>query len=458
MISVARFCSYHSESFHATNMTFPSPTFHHIYMVILLSVSIIVYGTKNVSSTATSSFPFCDLTHGSWVQDLNIKKYIAELNKTNNRPAETYAKYDCSMRLPSLQLPNMDYYSQTLPFCERINDATLKHIAQESVEWDWQPHDCKLENFDGKKLAAYLAKTKDTPNGRYLYFVGDSTLLHMYDSLICLLGKNNVDTVESEYALQEINAVFHKVPKLYSMKKIGVVALNGGGRIYFLRSNHLVSEVSGLIDGRIHKINRVLVQHIVDDDEEGLEELSLSSSTEASSNSENVEYHEMEIPWIRQLRHKDQGKDDILIFNAGFHGGIHKALVQHVLKYFSKYYYGRTIYRTNIPGSFDCLKGKIKDTSSGPLHLHWNNFEEWDKLWIEESKLLYDKLEVMDITEMSSQRRGNHPIEFYGHTNCLHFCLPGGPVDAWNKILYNLLLKANTKMSISGRAMIHRSN
>ena len=60
----------------------------------------------------------------------------------------------------------------------------------------------------------------------------------VYDSLICLLGKNNVDTVESEYALQEINAVFHKVPKLYSMKRIGVVALNGGGRIYFLRSNH----------------------------------------------------------------------------------------------------------------------------------------------------------------------------------------------------------------------------
>jgi hypothetical protein len=397
-------------------------------------------------SFPSSSSDFCDLTHGSWVQDLNVKKHISLLNQTSDRPAETYANYDCSMRLSSLRMPDIDHYSQTLPFCERINDTTLKRIAQESVEWNWLPHDCKLEDINGEKLAKYLAKTEERPAGRWLYFVGDSTLLHMYDSLICLLGKTNVDVVESEYAQEELDATFHKLPKIYSMKKVGVVALNGGGRIYFLRSNHLVSEVSGLIDGRIHKINRVLIQHVVDGDAD-IEDSENDADGDAAGYIEDLHYHEMEIPWIRQIRHKNLGKDDILIFNAGFHGGIHKDLVQHVLHYFSEYFYGRLIYRTNIPGSYECLKDKIKDKSSGPLHQHWNKFEEWDKLWREESKAISNKLEIMDITEMSTQRRGNHPVEFYGHTNCLHFCLPGGPVDAWNKILYNLLLQPNTRMS-----------
>ena len=41
-----------------------------------------------------------------------------------------------------------------------------------------------------------------------LYFVGDSTLLHMYDSLVCLLGEENVDALESEYAQEELDATF----------------------------------------------------------------------------------------------------------------------------------------------------------------------------------------------------------------------------------------------------------
>ena len=49
------------------------------------------------------------------------------------------------------------------------------------------------------------------------------------------------------------------------MKKFGVIALKGGGRIYFLKSNHLVSEYSGLIDAQMHRLQRVLVQHVLED-------------------------------------------------------------------------------------------------------------------------------------------------------------------------------------------------
>ena len=135
----------------------------------------------------------------------------------------------------------------------------------QSVQYRWVPKQCVLENFNGEKFAKYLSKSGERPNGRWLYFVGDSTLLHMYDSLVCLLGKKNVDALESENAQEELDATFHKLPTVYSMKKIGVIALKGGGRIYFLKSNHLVSEYSGLIDAQMHRLQRVLVQHVLED-------------------------------------------------------------------------------------------------------------------------------------------------------------------------------------------------
>ena len=78
----------------------------------------------------------------------------------------------------------------------------------QSVQYRWVPKQCVLENFNGEKFARYLSKSGERPNGRWLYFVGDSTLLHMYDSLVCLLGKKNVDALESEYAQEELMLPF----------------------------------------------------------------------------------------------------------------------------------------------------------------------------------------------------------------------------------------------------------
>ena len=89
---------------------------------------------------------------GSWVLNRDAKSLLQELNKTTQRPAETYANYDCSARLTSLRLPNIDHYSHTLPFCERITDNILKNIAMQSVQYRWVPKQCVLENFNGEKF------------------------------------------------------------------------------------------------------------------------------------------------------------------------------------------------------------------------------------------------------------------------------------------------------------------
>lgn len=397
----------------------------------LFALTAWVFGYK---AGVSENIQSCDLTHGEWLRDESVPNKLAKI--VAQRPAEKISNYDCSSYLQSMRLPNIDHYTNTLPFCERVPDSKLKNLVQKSVEWYWQPHDCKMEAFNPEKFAQLLARSENAPNGRWLYFVGDSTLMHMYDSLVCLLGSLVVDAVESKFAREELDAIYDKLPKIQGIRKIGVIALSGGGRVYFLRSNRLVSENSGMVDAKIHRIPRVLVQHVPTD-------TSLDSIEEGNSEYiEYIDYFEMEIPWVRAIRHGSEGENDVLMFNTGFHGGVDNHMVEHVLRYFQKNYFGRLLYRTNIPGSHDCLEDSNAkgSASAGPLSFHWDKFAEWDHEWKAGAEKYNVRLEFFNISELSMNRRDSHPKEFYGHVDCLHFCLPGGPVDAWNKIFYNMLL------------------
>jgi hypothetical protein len=403
---------------------------------VLGLLAVALWTTRSVVTGVTEKAESCDLTHGEWLHDASVAKRIAR--SVSDRPAEKMSNYDCSSYLQSMRLPNIDHYTHTLPFCERVPDEKLQKLVQKSVEWYWKPHDCNMKPFDPVKFAQLLARSKEAPNGRWLYFVGDSTLMHMYDSLVCLLGPSVVDATESRHAREELDAVYHTLPKIQAMRKLGVLALNGGGRVYFLRSNRLVSEKSGMVNAEVHRLPRVLVQHVpVDPEADGVYE-----NENDDEYIEYVDYFEMEIPWVRQIRHGEEGKHDVLMFNTGFHGGVDKHLVEHVLLYFKQNFNGRLLYRTNIPGSHDCLENsKAKgQASAGPLSFHWENFAQWDRIWKDGATMHHPSLEFFDISELSTKRRDSHPIEFYGHVDCLHFCLPGGPVDAWNSILFNMLL------------------
>ena len=369
----------------------------------------------------------CDFTKGEWVTDPAIAAQIEGLRSTLRRPAEALSNYDCSAYLRSVRLPELDEYTQTLPFCERIPDEKLRAIVRNSVSRVWKPHGCPLPPFNGTKFAQLLARSEQYPAGRYLYFVGDSTLMHMYDSMVCLLGSAVVTRSESKRAREELDATYHTVPRVEGMRKLGVMALNGGGRVYFLRSNHLISEVSGMISPHAHRVPRVMVQHNILNDR-GDEEV------------EHIEYHEVEIPWALAVRHGDEGKGDIMVLHTGIHGHVHRDAVEHILAYLSKHFQGRVIYRTGVPGGEDCLaataESKRSGPSIGPYAFRWGDFAQWDNLWIQSARSIGGfHLEILDITDLSVQRRDAHPTEAYGHVDCLHYCLPAGPVDVWNRIL-----------------------
>lgn len=57
------------------------------------------------------------------------------------------------------------------------------------------------------------------------------------------------------------------------------------------------------------------------------------------------------------------------------------------------------------------------------------------------------KLDLLNITDMSSRRKDGHSSRYYlsdpaplHREDCSHWCLPGVP-DAWNELLYALFLK-----------------
>jgi hypothetical protein len=45
-------------------------------------------------------------------------------------------------------------------------------------------------------------------------------------------------------------------------------------------------------------------------------------------------------------------------------------------------------------------------------------------------------------------RSDSHPGRIFNQVDCLHFCLPGSPVDVWNEMLFNMLKGLFTTLAI----------
>lgn len=73
-------------------------------------------------------------------------------------------------------------------------------------------------------------------------------------------------------------------------------------------------------------------------------------------------------------------------------------------------------------------------------------------------------LNILNTTIMSSRRKDGHPSLYYlgpklspaaaHRQDCSHWCLPGVP-DAWNEILYALILKQTAVFGASNSSTVH---
>ena len=99
------------------------------------------------------------------------------------------------------------------------------------------------------------------------------------------------------------------------------------------------------------------------------------------------------------------------------------------------------IYRSAVPGHADCQNFSEPLTSpqnpaSLPGRYHWAEFPHQNKL----VKPLVEAVGGLwlDVATMTELRADGHLLRW---NDCLHYCLPG-PLDTWNKALYNMLMQA----------------
>ena len=240
------------------------------------------------------------------------------------------------------------------------------------------------------------------------------------------------------------------------MRKAGVLALKGGGRIVWLRSNHIVSEKTGHVESKVISIPRVFKQNHKKNPYVGRGQADLDD--ENRPHAAVFHYTEREIPWARQLRTGAEGKGDIVVFNSGAHGELTPDRAGRALEFFRDYFPGHVYYRANVPGSPNCLNGtfsgstgwsarrkgsdvKVRAHHDGPMWYNWGLFRKFDDMWRDAARTALPAMRTLEVRDLSMERRDAHPGLVFGKMDCLHFCLPGGPVDEWNTLLFNDLIR-----------------
>jgi hypothetical protein len=371
--------------------------------------------------------------HGTWT-NRDIKYFGVT--------AESIADYDCSLfPLATFQPEGMNGFTKIMPLCERLHDQPLvSKTPLSSLHLEWKSSCTSYSRFNKFQFVDLLAKSKYYPNGRTLYIMGDSTQEEQWISLLCKLGSSCVDKILTKKIINEMKIKAEAAWFDYDytanklMRKRGILVLKNGGKIVWIRTNYLVSEKTEKVEDEIIQLNRKMLQ---------------------------FNWTELELPWTYLFGDTEQKhQSDVLLFNSGSHiqdTKTCKRIAKQFLTWVSKNFRGIVIYRQNVPGSKDCIKknseklvdGSTSTSSTSSITaFNWHLFEQFDNIWKEAASRLLPSMMHLNIREMSMLRSDSHPGRIFNQVDCLHFCLPGSPVDVWNEMLFNMLKGLFTTLAI----------
>ena len=182
------------------------------------------------------------------------------------------------------------------------------------------------------------------------------------------------------------------------------------------------------------------------------ETIRLISADEMSSTGPRlVDARRQDQSWTARLRSGAASAGDALVLSSGPHwvgrlealGAPHvrasyEQMVESSLSHLASVdYRGAAFYRTNYaPGC-----GKALDNARSSVLGHdaphgWGLLHSFDAVWPRVAARVYPKLRVLNVSGPSSQRPDVHvgPLSAAGE-DCLHFVMPGGPVDVWSVLL-----------------------
>ncbi|KAI3864154.1 hypothetical protein MKW98_031746 [Papaver atlanticum] len=337
----------------------------------------------------------CDLFEGKWIPDLY---------------GPMYTNWSCplipdSRNCPKFGRENVDY-----------------------MNWRWMPNECELPRFDAKTFLS-------TVRGKKLAFIGDSLARNQMDSLLCLLSQG--ETPKDVYTDD-----LDRYRTFYFPSHDFTLMAYWTTHLTFSEAKKVNGSKTAMFDIHLDKIDVNWAQKLP-----------------------TLDYAVISIgQWFNRKNYLYEGGkvigciycDEPDVPNLGFPLAVGKAMGK-ALEYINDCQECRglfTLARTFSPSHFEYGTwnegGKCNRTSP-----YTEKQDEYDfQLEVRKSQVkAFEKIkkirdgkrfEILDITRAMLMRPDGHPdINWYhkylqGHTDCIHWCLPG-PVDVWNELLLAVL-------------------
>jgi hypothetical protein len=308
----------------------------------------------------------------------------------------------------------------------------LQERARRIQGWAWRPKSCNIPHLDGAELDRLLA------GGHEVLYAGDSTTQHaFYDLASCRLGADVVDDAATLRAAAAQQAGFADLEA--PGWKGSVVVLKSGGRVRLARHDFLANK---------------------------------AGHTEVDFSPVPIPDKGRDLYWARLARAGEVSAGDYIVFNTGAHGYMPwlEQLVRGIGAWLAAHdFRGTVVYRSNYAGTPDCqnvtmpasatewardygpggnggvARNTKKKTAKKRLWYDWSTFDSKDLVWARVGPKVFPRFKYLDVYTPTTLRTDAHIGSVASKTkpDCLHTCVPGGPVELWTDMLGLVLRDPN---------------